>query len=516
MAEQNPEFAPFARDILDNKRIKPNRRVFDTKKVSDHFAIIPTGKMEKLTGDAQKLFEMVMARFLAVFFPAAVFEDTRRTTLITHQDGVTDAFLTTGRVLVEPGWQAVYGRKAGTSSKEELVPVRDGEQAALREIEIRNAMTKPPARYNEATLLAAMEGAGKLVHDEELAAAMSERGLGTPATRASIIEGLISQEYIVRDGRELLATRRGIELIALLERIGLKTLTSPSLTGEWEYKLKQMEQAALPRDSFMEGIKTLTGEIVKRVKDFREAQQQVELPEMELDCPSCHAHGLKNTLDAVSCRSCKFSIRKVISGRDMADEELKTLIVDGRTGILHGFTSRFGKPFEAGLELNDKFRATLYFPAREEDEAAGVEEAVKVASVAIPDMGEHDVMETAKAWKIPSLTLGKEHAAVSVSRTILGREIPLDQVLKILAEGKSDLMKGFISQRTKRPFDAYLVFNAKTGKIGFEFPPRERKYPAKNAAGKTEGKAEKTGRNAAKTAGKDSKSGGAAKKGRKQ
>lgn len=168
----------------------------------------------------------------------------------------------------------------------------------------------------------------------------------------------------------------------------------------------------------------------------------------------------------------------------MTDEELKTLIVDGRTGILHGFTSRFGKPFEAGLELNDKFRATLYFPAREEDEAAGVEEAVKVASVAIPDMGEHDVMETAKAWKIPSLTLGKEHAAVSVSRTILGREIPLDQVLKILAEGKSDLMKGFISQRTKRPFDAYLVFNAKTGKIGFEFPPRERKYPAKNAAGK--------------------------------
>ena len=146
---------------------------------------------------------------------------------------------------------------------------------------------------------------------------MSERGLGTPATRASIIEGLISQEYIVRDGRELLATRRGIELIALLERIGLKTLTSPSLTGEWEYKLKQMEQAALPRDSFMEGIKTLTGEIVKRVKDFREAQQQVELPEMELDCPSCHAHGLKNTLDAVSCRSCKFSIRKVISGREI-------------------------------------------------------------------------------------------------------------------------------------------------------------------------------------------------------
>ena len=238
----------------------------------------------------------------------------------------------------------------------------------------------------------------------------------------------------------------------------------------------------------------------------------------------CHAHGLKNTLDAVSCRSCKFSIRKVISGRDMTDEELKTLIVDGKTGILHGFTSRFGKPFEAGLELNDKFRATLYFPAREEDEAAGTEEAVKVASVTIPDMGEHDVMETAKAWKVPSLAIGKENAAVSVSRTILGREIPLDQVLKILAEGKSDLMKGFISQRTKRPFDAYLVFNAKTGKIGFEFPPREKKYPAKKAAAKSEDKEKasasktaRTSKTAGKGAGRSAKTAEAApKKGKKQ
>lgn len=498
VAEEEPEFAPFAKDILENKRIKPNKRVFDTKKVSDHFAIIPTGKMEKLNGDAQKIFEMVMARFLAVFFPPAVFEDTRRTTVIGHSGGVEDAFLTTGRVLVEPGWQAVYGRKAGSSGKEELVPVSNGELAAVREIEIRNAMTKPPARYNEATLLAAMEGAGKLVTDEELAAAMSERGLGTPATRASIIEGLIAQEYIARDGRDLLATRRGIELISLLERIGLKTLTSPSLTGEWEYKLKQMEQASLDRTSFMDGIKHLTGEIVERIKNFREQQQQVELPEIPLDCPACHAHGLKNTLDAISCRACKFSIRKVISGRDMSDDELKTLITDGKTGILQGFTSRFGKPFDAGLELNDKFRATLYFPAREEADAAG-EEAVKVTVVAVPGMGDHDVMETAKAWKLPSLTVGKDNAAVSVARTILGREIPLTQVVKILTEGKSDLMKGFISQRTKRPFDAYLVFNAKTGKIGFEFPPREKKYPAKKADAKTDAKAEDK-KPAAKTA----------------
>ncbi len=483
IVEGNPDFAPFAKDILDNKRIKPNKRVFDSKKVSDHFAIIPTGKMEKLSGDAQKLYEMVTARFLAVFFPAAVFEDTRRTTIINHGNGVEDAFLTTGRVLVEPGWQAVYGRKAG-ASKDDLVPVLPGEIAAVREVEIRNAMTKPPARYNEATLLAAMESAGKLVSDEELADAMRERGLGTPATRASIIEGLIAQEYIARDARELLATRRGVELIALLERIGLETITSPGMTGEWEYKLKRMEQGKLDRDSFMQGIKALTGEIVQRIKDFREEQQQVELPPFELDCPACGAHGLKNTLDAVSCRSCKFSIRKVISGRDMSDDELRTLITDGKTHILQGFTSRFGKPFEAGLELNDKFRATLYFPDREnKEEAPVVEDAVKAATVTIPGKGEHDVMETAKFWRIPSLTVGKDKAPMSISRNILSREVPLEQVIKILTEGKSDLLKGFISQRTKRPFDAFLVFNVKTGKIGFEFQPREKKAaPAKDKA----------------------------------
>lgn len=197
----------------------------------------------------------------------------------------------------------------------------------------------------------------------------------------------------------------------------------------------------------------------------------------------------------------------------MADEELKTLIVDGRTGILHGFTSRFGKPFEAGLELNDKFRATLYFPAREEDEAAGVEEAVKVASVAIPDMGEHDVMETAKAWKIPSLTLGKEHAAVSVSRTILGREIPLDQVLKILAEGKSDLMKGFISQRTKRPFDAYLVFNAKTGKIGLNSRRGKGNIPLKTLPEKRKARRRRRAGTPPKLPGKTPNPGGLPKRG---
>lgn len=482
VGKNHEEFGIFAKDIIKNKRIKLNKRIFDNTKVSDHFAIIPTGKIQNLTGDAQKIYEMVLARFLAVFFPPAIFEDTKRMTSIQHDGGIVDNFLTTGRVLVEPGWQAVYGRKPGSTGKEELVPIVTGESANLVHLDIRNALTKPPARYNEATLLAAMEGAGKLVDDDELAAAMSERGLGTPATRASIIEGLISQDYVAREGRELLATRRGIELINLLQRIGLKTMTSPSMTGEWEYKLKQMEQGNLDRDSFMKGIKDLTGRIIERVRDYREQQQQVELPQMELDCPACHSHGLKNTLDAVSCRECKFTVRKAISGREMSEDEIKTLITQGKTPILQGFTSRFGKPFEAGLELNDKFRSTLYFPEKDSDEDGDHNEIINTyGEIPVLQSGLHELVETAKAWKLPSLTVGKDKKPVSISRTILGRELTIDQIKKILTEGKSDLLKGFISQRTKRPFDAFLLFAPKTGKISFEFPPREKKTPAKKA-----------------------------------
>lgn len=486
IAESESTFKVFASDILANKRVKPNKRVFDNKKVSDHFAIIPTGKMATMTGDAQKLYDLVMARFLAVFFPPAVFEDTKRITRITHADGVVDAFNTTGRVMIEPGWQAVYGRTPGSSGKEELVAVTPGEAACVNRIEVQDSMTRPPARFNEATLLAAMESAGKLVEDDELRAAMSERGLGTPATRAAIIEGLIAQEYIARDGRDLLATRRGVELITLLQQIGLKTLTSPGMTGEWEYKLKQMEQGRLDRHVFMDGIKELTGEIVDKVKRYQNEQQQIELPEFPLACPQCGAQGLKNTQDAVSCRSCKFSIRKSISGREMSDAELTQLIVEKKTPIMTGFLSRFGKPFDAGLELDEKCRAKLYFPPKERDDE-GEDKEVPVSCGLFPGPGgkQYELFETSKSWRVPSLNAGpKDTTGLSMSRTILGRVIGIDEVKQILSEGKTNLLKGFISQRTKRPFDAYLVLNPKTGKVGFEFEKREKrdkgKAPAKD------------------------------------
>src|SRR5690554_3008230 len=217
----------FARTICDESWVKPNRRIFDDKKVSDHFAIIPTLQVPRELSDAEsKIYDLVLRRFLAVFFPSAEF---RLTTRITRVEG--HSFKTEGKVLVKPGWLAIYGREA-QGSDDMLVPISPDETVRTESVEVRELATKPPARFTEATLLSAMEGAGKLVDDEALREAMSERGLGTPATRAAIIEGLLNEGYLRREGRELVPTAKARQLMTLLSGLGVSELTSPELTGE--------------------------------------------------------------------------------------------------------------------------------------------------------------------------------------------------------------------------------------------------------------------------------------------
>ena len=233
IAKQGGELGKNAKHVAKEQLIVPSKRIFNNAKISDHFAIIPTGRFVKLDEAAAKIFELVTKRFLAVFYPHAEFLNTRRITRITSPDA-TDAFLTTGKILVTPGWLAVYGREPGVAAgKDELCAVSEGESAQVTDIEVKHEETKPPARFNEATLLSAMEGAGKLIDDEELREAMSERGLGTPATRAATIEGLIRQKYIERDGREILVTRKGLRLIEITDELGIHALASASMTGDW-------------------------------------------------------------------------------------------------------------------------------------------------------------------------------------------------------------------------------------------------------------------------------------------
>ena len=240
----DPTIAPHARKVLENGWLKPTKRIFNNAKITDHNAIIPTDQVPRNLDEAQsRIFDMVARRFVAVFHPAAQFEVTTR---ITRVEG--EAFKTEGRIIKDPGWLAVYGRQATNEQQSDsLVDIVPGERALTRDVEIMECQTKPPPRFTEATLLSAMESAGKLVEDEELREAMAARGLGTPATRAAIIEGLVYDEYIGREGKELIATSKGISLITLLRGIGIHLLSSPELTGEWEYQLKLMEQGRLER-----------------------------------------------------------------------------------------------------------------------------------------------------------------------------------------------------------------------------------------------------------------------------
>ncbi len=483
-----PEFASAAEDILASGRIHPSKRVFDSSKVSDHFAIIPTGRMVNLTGDALKIFTLVVQRFLGVFMPNAEYEDTERTTIVSTP-GATDHFHSHGRVLRQAGWRALYA-SSSRAKKDELAPVGTGETVRTSRIEAIQDQTKPPAAYTEATLLTAMETAGKLVEDDELAYAMKERGLGTPATRAAIIEGLITQEYIVRDGKELIATRRGMDLIDLLCKIGLSTLSSPELTGDWEYRLKQMENGKLGRDTFMADIRTYTSEIVDSVRDYMKNGKNPDLP---VTCPSCGAVGLGSRVDAVSCHACKFRLRRVHAGLGLSDVQLSELIEKRELPVMDGFRSKFGKPFKAGLRLlapeTDKgsWKAEFYF---DDAKAPASREASlpqkSLGCLPVMGQGELEVLETEKQWLVPEFDQGGKAGkkGFSMSRTILGLPIEEGQMRRVLAEGKSELITGFVSQRTHRPFDAFLVLDAKKGNVAFEFPPREprRKGAARGSA----------------------------------
>jgi DNA topoisomerase-3 len=491
--------AGFARQVLDGKddngpRLTKSPRVFDSKKVSDHFAIIPTGRVVKLSDTEEKLYDMIVKRFIAVFFPNARFEQTTRLTKIKHAD-LTDIFKTEGRVLVFAGWKAVYGQKAGVASgKDDLTAVEDGESAATRSIEVLAEETKPPARYTESTLLSAMEGAGKLVDDEELAAAMSERGLGTPATRAAIIETLIRQKYIARDGdggrSPLHVTPNGMRLIQLVTEMDIPGLASPQMTGDWEYKLRQMEHGQLARDEFMAEIKKYTHEIVDKAKGLAGELKSRSFPDLACPCPACGAPALKQTDATYECREpgCKFRAKKHIAGRELKREEAVQLFTTRFVGPLGGFRSRFNKPFEAGLELDDKFKVNFVFEKDDDESVSELSEDQVVATVTLADGKSAKVYATEKAWFVPAITTERDSDGVRIGRKILQREIPQEELLKMLAEGKTGVIKGFISNRTKRPFDAHLTFDAATGKVGFEFPPRPaKKAPTKGAKTDAEG-----------------------------
>lgn len=466
----------YAQKVIDNKWINTaNKRIFNNAKISDHFAIIPTGVQPKsLSDDEQKIFDMVSRRFIAAFFPAAEFDVTTRISSVKkHQ------FKTEGKVLAVPGWMEVHGKDGAAKDHLPALSTSDGKppKAEISDISLTEEATKPPPRYSEATLLAAMEHAGKLVDDEELAEAMKERGLGTPATRAQTIEHLIREKYIDREQRELIPTVKAENLMNFLKAVKIEYLTSATLTGEWEHTLREIEHGRAKREDFMLGVEGMTASIVEKTKEFDESK--MESSTTDIISPTDKKPMTEN-FRSYRSQDGEFVVYKTMGNRKLTAEEVKELITKKVIGPLDGFKSKAGKPFSAMLKIDENNKVKFDFGTggaagdAEEIDFSKYEKMCK-CPMAVKGKCSHS---NGQVYATPSAYQCEHHAEEGsncnfrISRTILSRAIPEDQFIKLATEGKTDLLDKFKSNRTKRFFAAHLILKD-NGTIGFEFAAKK-------------------------------------------
>ncbi|MBS7350857.1 MAG: DNA topoisomerase III [Comamonas sp.] len=521
-ASHQAHLAPYARQALDSDYIKPTRRVFDNSKVSDHFAIIPTTQAPSGLSEAeQKLYDLVVRRFMAVFFPVAQYLVTTRISQVEQH-----RFKTEGKVLVQPGWLAIYGKEAAAETEDgkadkagekgqPLVAVQPGERPLTADAQAKQLATKPPARYSEATLLGAMESAGKQVEDEELRSAMQEKGLGTPATRAATIEGLIAEKYMLREGRELVPTAKAFQLMTLLRGLEVNVLCKPEMTGEWEYKLAQMERGELSRADFMRQIAEVTERIVRKAKEYDRDTIPGNYATLATPCPQCGGVVKENYRrfacvgqgSSGSAEGCGFSFTKSPAGRTFETHEAEALISQRRIGPLEGFRSKAGWPFASELAIvRDEATGAYKMEFDFGDDKKGDAASGEIVSFTTPALG------ACPSCGAPVYAHGSNYVCSKAVPTaeqptpsckfksgivILQQAIAPEQMQKLLATGKTDLLDKFISNRTRRAFKAHLVWDKAAGKVGFEFEQREGKYPSKTGA-----KAASASTSAAKSAAK--------------
>jgi DNA topoisomerase-3 len=460
--QQQWQFGKFAAEALQKKYLKKTKKIFNNKKITDHFAIIPTSQLPtNLSEPEQKIYQMIVQRFLAVFFPPAVFHNTRRLSVVSGE-----TFLTEGKILVEAGWKAIYGAKAGSDDGRDKViqPLPVGKPVICDKIELKKHQTKPSPRYTEATLLSAMENSGKLIDDDELADAMKERGLGTPATRASIIEKLINEKYVCREQKELIPTGKAFELLSLLTDKQVAVLASPELTGEWEYKLNQILKGKMTREQFMTEIKDMTCDIVAKMKEEERAERK------EAGLSPVNEQRFFETATAYESEDKKIILRKILGGRIMEPAEIISLIKGETLGPFADFRSKKGKAFSASLRLTD---SKIEFIFADSLDNLDLDEIKKQNPIGISPIDGTKVYETPAGFMSESALDGDSDKGLRIAKMILVRQIDPEHIEQLLNQGKTELIKGFISKK-KRPFDAYLLLDKK-GKLSFEFPPRKKK-----------------------------------------
>ena len=504
---------------LRNDGLQNTGRIFDDKGVSDHFAIVPTGTLprEALSGDDKRLYDLVVRRFLGAFHPPAQWERVERTTRVGEHH-----FRTRARTLQVPGWRAVL---PDTDSEQVPLPAlvpgqNESADVAVQalESELLEEQTKPPPRITEARLLSLMENAGQQVDDEEAASALSDKGIGTPATRAEIIENLIAKGYAVRVGKALRPTVKGIRMIDTLRRIQIERLTSPQLTGEIEGHLLDVEKGKRSAADFMSEITDYTVAIVDRAKTF-EYDELYDPDETFGPCPSCGRPVIEMAWfyrckeDPPREEDCPLRFWKDVSGRYLDKRSLRELIEKGQSSELDGFTARNGRTYRGTLELETEEWKVKVKSAGWNEESASDQPEYEVNPEPLgrcPFEEDCSIVESPTLFvcerKLKEDELSKEErkkrkeegqpqsCGFVFPRTVCKREITRDEAEHYLREGKTELLEDFTS-RFGRPFSATLVLKD-NGRHGFEFPPRKRADDAGTGGKKTTRKKKTTGKKA--------------------
>jgi DNA topoisomerase-3 len=465
-------YATHANRVLDNDWLKPDKRIFDNTKISDHFAIIPTGTLPSGLSDAEvKIYDLIVRRFIAAFHPPAEYRITTRLTVVANE-----SFKSTGKVLVTPGWLQVLASSEADEPVPTLCPVTPGEAVRTDAVESLAKQTRPPPRLTDAALLSAMEGAGETIEDDELREVMKERGLGTPATRASHIEGLLSssdskgrvkEPYATREGRlqHFTPTDKGMGLIQFLEGNGIEALTSPRMTGEWEKKLREMERGRYRRADFMAEIVALTTHVIEVIRQKAATLVEPEEHLLGAPCPRCGGAilALPRTFECKA--NCGFRLWREICKRELSEAEGAHLLREGTIQWIEDFISpKTRRRFGAGLRLDPSGgRAHFVFDAP----PGGAAAAVMPGGGLAPEI-QARCPKCGGTVRVQGRTYACDTGDFKLWSEMAGRQLSIPEVELLIRKREHPPLNGFKSRRGRR-FAAGLRLAADLQTVEFIF-----------------------------------------------
>lgn len=428
--------------------IKFNNRIIDDSKVTDHYAIIPTGVLpkENLSKEKMVIYDLIVKRFISVFYPPAESLNLTITTLVNGEKFKTDE-----KYLVFSGWMKVYGKEDEVFKE---VPIKEKDIVKIERTYYDEKMTEPPPRFTDGTLISLMETCGKLIENDDLRELLKEKGIGTPATRAQIIERLIEVGYVERDGKYLVPLPKGMKIIESLEKIPLDDLISPELTGEWEMKLLMIEKGNLEYEKFIKEIVDFTKRVVQSIINRVGKRLKEEIYEEIGKCPNCDSPLIEGE-KGYFCKNykeknCNFYLPKKFFGRKIEKDEVIELINNGKTKLLFNFISKNKKRFSAYLQLKDG-KVELAFPEDKIINNESIGECPKCGG---------KVIETETKYRCENI-----NCSFSISKNILGQKIEREDIQKLL---KGEETKIYQFKSKGKRFKAKLLLKKDELKFLFE------------------------------------------------